>query len=100
MVPTLEYWYSYQIIYPVVLFMVKMSILALYHRLFPSKQFRTAVRTAIPSKSDAQSQADPSQVYVVGGFITAITLTSVFVHVRSTRFLCLINGKLDVDHSF
>lgn len=87
MVPTLEYWYSFQIIYPVVLFMVKMSILALYHRLFPSKQFRMAVRIAILSESNAQSLTANSQIYVVAGFITAITLTSVFVHVRLTHCL-------------
>lgn len=81
MVPTLEYWYSFQIIYPVVLFVVKMSILALYHRLFPSKQFRMAVRTTIFSKSNTRVLTNQSQIYVVAGFITAITLTAVFVHV-------------------
>lgn len=97
MVPTLEYWYSFQIIYPVVLFTVKMSILALYHRVFPSERFRMAVGTTIPSKARAQFLTHISQVYVVGGFITAITLTSVFVHVRSVYFIRLIDGESDVD---
>lgn len=34
-IPNLKHWYAYQIIYPISLFLVKASFLALYHRVFP-----------------------------------------------------------------
>ncbi|KAL5394522.1 hypothetical protein PMIN06_008037 [Paraphaeosphaeria minitans] len=59
--PTLKHWYAYQIVYPWSLFFVKISILALYHRIFRKNKFRRFV-------------------YAVGAFVATYTLVVTFVN--------------------
>lgn len=66
LVPTLKHWYAYQMVYPWVLFFVKASILALYHRIFKQTNFRYAV-------------------YAVMTFVSVCTVVAFFVNVS----LCL-----------
>ncbi|EKD19957.1 hypothetical protein MBM_01909 [Drepanopeziza brunnea f. sp. 'multigermtubi' MB_m1] len=60
MIPTLKHWYAYQIVYPFVLYLVKLSILALYHRILTQRNFRL-------------------WVWAVSGFITVQTVVVMFV---------------------
>jgi hypothetical protein len=55
-------------VYPWVLFFVKASILALYHRIFTQTKFRRAV-------------------YCVAGFVTIQTIVVTFVNVRQSALL-------------
>ena len=64
LIPTLKYWYAYQLVYPWALFFVKASILALYHRIFTQKNFRLAV-------------------YCVTAFVSSYTIVVFFVNVRA-----------------
>ncbi|KAH7065798.1 hypothetical protein BKA63DRAFT_608342 [Paraphoma chrysanthemicola] len=66
LVPTLKHWYAYQLVYPLALFSVKASILALYHRIFPQKQFRW-------------------MIYFVAGFVTIYTVVVFFVNAFECR---------------
>ncbi|KAI9051567.1 hypothetical protein LZ554_004612 [Drepanopeziza brunnea f. sp. 'monogermtubi'] len=59
-IPTLKHWYAYQIVYPFVLYLVKLSILALYHRILTPRNFRL-------------------WVWAVSGFITVQTVVVMFV---------------------
>ena len=62
--PTLQHWYVYQLVYPITLFFIKASILALYHRIFTQDNFRIAV-------------------WAVSGFVSVYTIVVVFVNVSS-----------------
>ncbi|KAH7076061.1 hypothetical protein FB567DRAFT_608664 [Paraphoma chrysanthemicola] len=66
LVPTLKHWYAYQLVYPLALFSVKASILALYHRIFPQKQFRW-------------------MIYFVAGFVSIYTVVVFFVNAFECR---------------
>jgi len=68
-IPTLKHFYFYQLVYPVALFFVKASILALYHRIFERLQFRY-------------------KVWSVAAFVTIYTIVVLFVSVSS--LLCFI----------
>jgi len=69
MVPTLKHWYAYQIVYPWALFLVKASILALYHRIFFTQ---AKMRYAI---------------YAVAAFVSIYTVVISFVNVRD--YFCI-----------
>ncbi|KAL5329298.1 hypothetical protein ACEPPN_002809 [Leptodophora sp. 'Broadleaf-Isolate-01'] len=60
LIPTLNHWYAYQIVYPFVLYLVKASILALYYRILTQTKFRL-------------------WVWIVTGVITAQTVIVMFV---------------------
>jgi hypothetical protein len=66
-IPTLKHFYFYQLVYPVALFLVKASILALYHRIFRRLQFQY-------------------KVWAVAAFVTIYTVVVLFVNV-SVLFL-------------
>lgn len=83
LIPTLKYWYAYQIIYPLVLLFVKLSFLALYRRIFGQKK---SMRLAI---------------LFVGAIVVAYTVIVMFVNVwpnleETKRFEKLTD---DVRHS-
>lgn len=61
-IPNLKHFYFYQLVYPVALFFVKASILALYHRIFKLANFRW-------------------KVYAVAGFVSVYTIVVLFVNV-------------------
>lgn len=61
-IPTLKHFYFYQLVYPLALFFVKASILALYHRLFEKLEFRY-------------------KVWFVAAFVTIYTIVVLFVNV-------------------
>jgi hypothetical protein len=61
-IPTLKHFYFYQLVYPLALFFVKASILALYHRIFVLVKFRY-------------------KVYSVAAFVTVWTIVVIFVNV-------------------
>ncbi|KAF3910222.1 hypothetical protein ABW21_db0203180 [Orbilia brochopaga] len=60
--PTLRYWFAYQIIYPIVLLFIKLSILSFYRRISPQRWYRYSVNGVI-------------------AFVVAWTFTVVFAHV-------------------
>jgi hypothetical protein len=60
--PTLQHVYAFQIMYPLSLFSVKASILALYYRIFSQTRFRW-------------------RVYSVAGFDTVYTIVVILVNV-------------------
>jgi hypothetical protein len=62
-IPTLKHFYFYQLVYPLALFFVKASILALYHRLFEKVEFRY-------------------KVWFVAAFVTIYTIVVLFVNVN------------------
>jgi hypothetical protein len=62
LIPTLKHLYAFQIIYPLALFFVKTSILALYYRIFSHTAFRW-------------------KVYFVAGFVSVYTIIVVFINV-------------------
>jgi hypothetical protein len=62
-IPTLKHFYFYQLVYPLALFFVKASILALYHRIFVLVKFRY-------------------KVYAVAAFVTVYTIIVLFVNVN------------------
>lgn len=64
LIPTLKHWYVYQLVYPLAIGMVKFSILAQYHRIFPVKRFRIAV-------------------YAMCAFVFVYTIVTIFVNVSS-----------------
>lgn len=66
LVPTLKYWYAYQIIYPLALFFVKLSFLALYWRIF------------------GKSRSMRLSILVVGAVVVAYTVVVMFVNVGSS----------------
>jgi hypothetical protein len=59
---TLQHFYAFQIMYPLSLFFVKASILALYYRIFSQTRFRW-------------------RVYSVAGFVTVYTIVVILVNV-------------------
>jgi hypothetical protein len=61
-IPTLKHFYFYQLVYPLALFFVKASILALYYRIFEQVRFRY-------------------KVYSVAAFVTVYTIIVLFVNV-------------------
>jgi hypothetical protein len=61
-IPTLKHFYFYQLVYPLALFFVKASILALYHRIFKQVKFRY-------------------KVYGLAAFVTVYTIVVLFVNV-------------------
>jgi hypothetical protein len=61
-IPTLKHFYFYQLVYPLALFFVKASILALYHRIFERAKFRY-------------------KIYSVAAFVTVYTIVVLFVNV-------------------
>jgi hypothetical protein len=61
-IPNLKHFYFYQLVYPLALFFVKASILALYHRIFKLAHFRW-------------------KVYAVAAFVTVYTVVVLFVNV-------------------
>jgi len=65
-IPTLKHFYFYQLVYPVALFFVKASILALYHRIFERLQFRY-------------------KVWSVAAFVTIYTIVVLFVSAFECR---------------
>ncbi|KAG4425145.1 hypothetical protein IFR04_001712 [Cadophora malorum] len=66
LIPTLKHWYAYQIVYPFVLYLVKLSILALYYRILTQKNFRL-------------------WVWIVMGVITTQTIVVMFVQAFECR---------------
>jgi hypothetical protein len=69
-IPTLKHFYFYQLVYPLALFFVKASILALYHRIFELVNFRY-------------------KVYSVAVFVTVYTIIVLFVNVGTPLLLIL-----------
>ncbi|OAL02418.1 hypothetical protein IQ06DRAFT_291821 [Phaeosphaeriaceae sp. SRC1lsM3a] len=65
-IPNLKHFYFYQLVYPVALFFVKASILALYHRIFKLANFRW-------------------KVYAVAGFVSVYTIVVLFVNAFECR---------------
>lgn len=61
-IPTLKHFYFFQMVYPLALFFVKASILALYHRIFERAHFRY-------------------KIYGVAAFVTTYTIVAIFVNV-------------------
>ena len=61
-IPTLKHFYFFQMVYPLALFFVKASILALYHRIFERARFRY-------------------KIYAVAAFVTTYTIVAIFVNV-------------------
>ncbi|KAK6344400.1 hypothetical protein TWF696_008036 [Orbilia brochopaga] len=47
LLPTLRYWFAYQIIYPLVLLFIKLSILSFYLGISPQKWYRYAVNSVL-----------------------------------------------------
>ncbi|KAK6530326.1 hypothetical protein TWF694_003683 [Orbilia ellipsospora] len=47
LIPTLKYWYAYQLVYPLVLCTIKMSILAFYKGISPQKGYQIAIWATI-----------------------------------------------------
>jgi hypothetical protein len=83
--PTLKHFYFFQLVYPLALFFVKASILALYHRIFERAQLRY-------------------KIYGVAAFVTIYTIVAIFVNVsyfvitdmfRGTDFMRLSNAGLN-----
>lgn len=68
--PTLKHWYAYQMVYPLALFFVKASILALYYKVF-SQQMKFKI-----------------WVWVIGAIVATYTVVVVFVNAFEcgTRF--------------
>lgn len=68
--PTLKHWYAYQMVYPLALFFVKASILALYHKVF------------------SQQRKFKIWVWVIGAIVATYTVVVVFVNAFEcgTRF--------------
>ncbi|KAJ6259583.1 Tyrosinase [Drechslerella dactyloides] len=62
LIPTLRYWFAYQIIYPVVLLFIKLSILSFYRGLSPTKKYRYAVK-------------------IVTAFVVLWTTAAIFAHI-------------------
>jgi hypothetical protein len=74
LIPTLKYWYVYQLVYPVAIGLVKFSILAQYYRIFAVKRFQ-------------------GMVIGVGGFVMVYTIVVIFVNVSfvsSLRFYSIL----------
>ncbi|CAI9634979.1 unnamed protein product [Alternaria burnsii] len=65
-IPTLKHFYFYQLVYPLALFLVKASILALYHRIFELVEFRY-------------------KVWSVAAFVTVYTIVVLFVNAFECR---------------
>ncbi|OWY47859.1 hypothetical protein AALT_g7513 [Alternaria alternata] len=65
-IPTLKLFYFYQLVYPLALFLVKASILALYHRIFELVEFRY-------------------KVWSVAAFVTVYTIVVLFVNAFECR---------------
>ncbi|KAH7386866.1 hypothetical protein DE146DRAFT_184936 [Phaeosphaeria sp. MPI-PUGE-AT-0046c] len=65
-IPNLKHFYFYQLVYPLALFFVKASILALYHRIFKLANFRW-------------------KVYAVAGFVSVFTIVVLFVNAFECR---------------
>ncbi|KAK6529355.1 hypothetical protein TWF281_008532 [Arthrobotrys megalospora] len=62
LIPTLRYWFAYQILYPLVLLFIKLSILAFYVGISPQRWYRNTV-------------------YGVGIFVIAWTITFIFAYI-------------------
>ncbi|KAK6335160.1 hypothetical protein TWF718_010597 [Orbilia javanica] len=62
LIPTLRYWFAYQILYPLVLLFIKLSILAFYVKISPQKWYRNTV-------------------YTVGAFVIAWTIAFIFAYI-------------------
>ncbi|KAF8435858.1 hypothetical protein BGX38DRAFT_1274844 [Terfezia claveryi] len=60
-VVTLKVWYIYQLMYPISLFFVKLSVLAFYHRLSPNKTYQRAI-------------------WITGGIVTLYTIVMVLLN--------------------
>lgn len=58
---TLKVWFIYQLMYPISLFFVKMSVLAFYRRLSPNKMYQRAI-------------------YLTGGIVALYTVIMVFLN--------------------
>ncbi|KAK6510496.1 hypothetical protein TWF506_009602 [Arthrobotrys conoides] len=62
LIPTLRYWFAYQILYPLVLLFIKLSILAFYIKISPQRWYRNTV-------------------YAVGIFVIAWSITFIFAYI-------------------
>ncbi|KAF3222545.1 hypothetical protein TWF192_001573 [Orbilia oligospora] len=62
LIPTLRYWFAYQILYPLVLLFIKLSILAFYIKISPQRWYQITV-------------------YVVGTFVIAWSITFIFAYI-------------------
>ncbi|KAF3198303.1 hypothetical protein TWF192_005361 [Orbilia oligospora] len=47
LIPTLKHWYAYQLIYPIVLCIIKLSILSFYKGISPQKPYQIAIWSTI-----------------------------------------------------